>query len=332
GAPLARAGRPLAPPAHAAPRLPESQGDPAFRAAIAAALGLDADDVVVCAPAEGIAVACTALLEPGDRVVVQTPCFQSLEELPRHLGCTVQRWPLVETDSGWRLDLDRLDALLVPGTKLLVVCAPHMPTGHLPTRTEADALFTLAADRGVWVLGDEMYRGLEPDPALRLPAAATRSGRVVALGGLSKTYGLPGLRLGWLASRDREAVAALLATKDYSTICAPAVDQLLGRVAFTVADRLAARSRAFIDDNLARARAFVARHPNRFAWRQPNAGSIALMRLRGGGASDFCQRAVAEASVMVVPSSVFDFGDDHIRLGLGRRGFPDALAALERWL
>src|SRR5215470_15329703 len=197
---LALAGVPLATLADVGLGYTESQGDPAFRAAVAAALGLDASDVVVCAPAEGIAVACTALLEPGDRVIVQTPCYQSQEELPRHLGCTVERWPLVETDSGWGLDLDRLDALLVPGTKLLVVCAPHMPTGYLPTRTEADALFALAADRGVWVLCDEMYRGLEPDPALRLPAAATRGGRVVALGGLSKTYGLPGLRLGWLAS------------------------------------------------------------------------------------------------------------------------------------
>lgn len=312
----------------------DSQGDPQLRADIAASLGggVGPEDVVVCAPAEGIALACTALLQPGDRVVVQTPSYQSLEELPRHLGCTVERWPLVETEGGWRLDLERLDALLTPGTKLLVVNAPQMPTGQQPTRAEADALFALAAARGVWVLCDEMYRGLEPDAARRLPAAASRGGRVVGLGGLSKTYGLPGLRLGWLASRDRGVVEGILRAKDYTTICAPGVDQFLARAAFTVADRLAARSRAIVDENLARARAFVARHADRFGWREPGAGSVAFIRLLGGGAGAFCERAVSEAGVMVVPSTVFDFGDAHIRLGLGRRGFPDALATLEGWL
>jgi len=310
----------------------DSQGDPPLRAAIAASLGVGPDDVVVCAPAEGIALACAALLEPGDRVVVQAPCFQSLDELPRHLGCTVERWPVAETDGGWRLDLDRLDALLAPGTKLLVILAPQMPTGQQPTRAEADALFALAAARGVWVFCDEMYRGLEPDASRRLPAAASRGGRVVALGGLSKTYGLPGLRVGWLASRDRGAVEAILRAKDYSTICAPGVDQFLARAAFNVADRLAARSRAIVDENLARARAFVARHADRFAWREPGAGSVAFIRLLGGGAEAFCERAVNEAGVMVVPSTVFDFGDAHIRLGLGRKGFPDALSCLEAWL
>jgi aspartate/methionine/tyrosine aminotransferase len=329
---LALAGWPAARLLDAGLGYTESPGAPELRAAIAARAGVAAADVVVCAPAEGILLAASALLAPGDRVVVETPGYQSLEELPRRLGCTVARWPLVETEAGWRMDLERLDELVVPGTRLLVVNAPHNPTGHQPSPAELGAILALAEARGARVLIDEMYRGLEPRPEQRLPPVAALDARAVSLGGLSKSFGLAGLRIGWLATRDREAVDAVIAHKDYTTICAPGPTQLLACAALEQADALEARARAIIAANLERARAFVARHAARFAWRAPDAGSVALARLAGGGAEAFCARAVAEAGVMIVPSTVFDFGDAHVRLGLGRTGFGPALAALEAWL
>jgi len=310
----------------------DSQGDPMLRSVIGATHGVNADDIVVCAPAEGIFLIATALLEPGDRVVVETPCYQSLEELPRRLGCTVVRWPLVETADGWRMDLDRLDELLAPGTRLLVLNAPHNPTGHLPSRTDMDAIFALADARGARVLVDEMYRGLERTSAERLEPACARNERAVSLGGLSKTHGLPGLRIGWLATRDRPLVEALIAHKDYTTICASGPTQILARAALENHDALAARSLDIVAANLERARSFIDRHGERFAWREPAAGSVAFMRYTAGSAAAFCERAAEEAGVMVVPSTVFDFEDAHVRLGLGRRGFAAALAALEAWI
>jgi aspartate/methionine/tyrosine aminotransferase len=301
----------------------DSQGDPALRERAAGFYpGLGADDIVVTnAPEEGIFLALRALLGPGDRAVVQVPCYQSLTEVAADRGADVVPWPLVETATGWRADLDALEPLL-DGAKLLVVNAPHNPTGWLPGAAEHDRLVGLCAARGVWLFSDEMYRGLERTE--RLAPAASRWERAISLWGTSKSFGLPGLRIGWLALRDRRLRDEIVGIKDYTTICASGPGQLLARVALDAADALFARSRAIIDANLERARRI-----GWLDWREPSAGPIAFARLRAGGAADFCARAVREASVMVVPSTVFDFGDDHIRLGLGRRGFAAALAALE---
>jgi aspartate/methionine/tyrosine aminotransferase len=324
-------------PAEALGRLPlsytDTRGEPPLRERIAAAYeGLGSDDVAVCAPSEGIRIACEALLEPGDRIVVETPCYQALEEVPRQLGCQVIPWPLLETPTGWRMDLDHLETLLVPGTKLLILNAPHNPTGHLPTIAEMTAIVDLAERRGVRLFCDEMYRGLEYRTEDRLPPVCQRSASAVSLGGLSKTYGVPGLRVGWLATQDRTALDAMVARKDYTTICASAPSQVLACAALDCADALAARSRGFVSQNLPLATAFLGRHPDRFAWRAPLAGSVAFARVLAGGAAAFCESAVSGCGVMIVPSTVFNFGDGHVRIGLGRRGFADAVTALEAWL
>ena len=324
-------------PAEALARLPlsytDTQGEPPLRDRISARYaGLRPDDILVCTPSEGIRIAAEALLEPGDRVVVQMPCYQALEEIPRQLGCAVVGWPLVETEGGWRMDLDHLASLLDARTKLLVLNAPHNPTGHLPSASEMNTIVALAKDRGVRLFCDEMYRGLERRPSDRLPPVCLAAERAVSLGGLSKTYGVPGLRIGWLATRDRSALAGMVARKDYTTICASAPSQLLACAALDCADALAARSQGFVAENLERATAFVARHPDLLAWRTPLAGSVAFPRWLRGGAAAFCERAVSETGVMIVPSTVFNFGDAHIRVGLGRRGFADAIGALEPWL
>src|SRR5262249_46824061 len=193
----------------------ESAGGPALRARIAAMYpGLGTDDILVCgAPEEAIYLAMTTLLGPGDRVVVQVPCYQSLLEIAEHRGADVARWPLVETERGWRADLDQLAALMVPGTKLVIMNTPHNPTGWLATARLVD-------DRGAYLFADEMYAGLERPAGARLPPAATLSARAISLWGMSKSFALPGLRIGWLATRDRDVRDAALRYKDYTTICA----------------------------------------------------------------------------------------------------------------
>ena len=312
----------------------ESQGTTALRERIATLYpGLSPDDVVVTsAPEEAIYLAMTTLLEPGDRVVVQVPCYQSLAELASHRGCEVVRCPMVETETGWRLDLDHLAALLERPTKLLVVNAPHNPTGYLPTHGEQAAVIGLAEARGCWVFSDEMYHGLEREAARRLAPAVLRYPRAISLWGMSKSFALPGLRIGWLALRDRRLRDAIIAYKDYTTICSSAPSELLAAIALDRREIILARSRALIEDNLALAIDFAARRPDLIAWRDGQGGSVRLVRLRGGGAHELAERCARGGGVMVVPSTMFDAGDEHIRLGLGRRGFPAALDALERFL
>ncbi len=312
----------------------ESQGDPTLRATIAQFYStLTAENILVAnAPEEVIFLVMQALLNPGDRVVVQIPCYQSLSELAAYRGCQVQPWPLAETEEGWRLDLDHLAKLLTPETRLLVINAPHNPTGYLPSLTEFEAILELAANQGIWLFCDEMYRGLEYNAAIRLPSASERYERAISLWGMSKSFGLAGLRLGWLALQDRALLAALNRWKDYTTICSSAPSELLARVALQQAETIIQRNLTIIQANLQLVREFMASQTDRFAWREPLAGPIAFTRLHRESAADFCEKLVQESGVLLVPATVFDFGDSHLRFGLGRRNFPEGLAALKAYL
>lgn len=312
----------------------ESQGDPALRAAIARFYSrVSADQVVVTnAPEEAILLTMLALLRPGDRVVVQTPCYQSLFELPVFRGCQVASWPMQETEHGWRLDLDQLAELVTPDTRLVIVNLPHNPTGYLPSPDEFEAILSLVARHGVWLFCDEMYRGLEYDPGQRLPAAADRYPRAVSLWGMSKTFGLAGLRIGWLASTDTWFIQEVQRLKDYTTICSSAPSELLARLALNQAETLMQRNVSIIQANLAQVRPFMQRWMQLFAWRAPSAGPIAFVRWHQGSALAFCTELTQGCGVLLVPSTVFDFGDQHLRWGFGRRNFGQGLAVLDAYL
>jgi aspartate/methionine/tyrosine aminotransferase len=312
----------------------ESQGDPALRATIARFHShITAEDVVVTnAPEEAIFLVMMALVNPGERVVVQTPCYQSLFELAAHWGGDVYPWPMVETEGGWRMDLDLLADLVNADTRLLVINTPHNPTGYLPTAAEFDTILDLTSRHGVWLFCDEMYRGLEYTPADRLTSASDCYPRAVSLWGMSKTFGLAGLRIGWLTTQDHQLIRSLLQLKDYTTICSSAPSEFLARVALEQAEATIQRNVGILQANLERVHEFMARWSDVFAWREPLAGPIAFVRLREGSATAFCRVAARERGVLLVPSTLFDFGDSHIRLGLGRWNFRDGLVALDAHL
>ena len=318
----------------------ESQGAPALRERIADLYANVGPDQVIGlgAPEEGIFLTMHALLEPGDEVVVLTPCYDSLANVAEYLGCRVARWQVVEAEeppdgpSGWRLDLDALERLVTPRTRLVVVNFPHNPTGYLPSRDEWQRIVQIVGRDGAWLFSDEMYRGLEYDPAARLPSGCDLYERGITLAGLSKTYGLAGLRVGWLALRDTALRDRILGWKDYTTICASAPSEVLAQVALQAGDALAERSRRIIRDNLALADPFFARWRSIFRWNRPQAGSVALVGLRGRSARDFASKLVAEQGVLLLPSVGLGFGDGHVRFGFGRLSFAEGLEQLERYL
>lgn len=312
----------------------ESPGHPVLRARIAGMhTGITPDNVLCAVPEEAIFLAMHSLLEPGDRVVAVQPAYQSLQEVARALGCRVDLWPLARTGAGWSMDLDALEQALKKPAKLLVVNFPHNPTGYQPSREEFETVLNMAGAAGARVFSDEMYRGLEFSGGAPLPSAAEVSETAVALSGLSKTYALPGLRSGWLVSRDRQFLDRAQAFKDYTTICAPGPSEILSIIALASREAIAERSRALVRENLALARKFFAVRKETFTLVEPMAGSICVAELIGGrDASEFCEAAVQEESVMVVPSRAFDMDGEYIRLGLGRKTFPRALEALERYL
>jgi aspartate/methionine/tyrosine aminotransferase len=312
----------------------ESTGHPLLRAEIAKLYDtIDPDEVLVFAGAEE-AIFCLSnvLLGPGDHAVVTWPGYQSLYEVGRAGGAEVFLHELREGD-GWALDVERLIASVRPTTRLVVVNAPHNPTGMLPTHAEWARLTGELADRGIHLLADEVYRFLELDEADRLTPGADAFTRGVSLGVMSKSFALAGLRIGWLATRDRDLLARCAAFKDYTTICSSAPSEILALIGLRARDVVLARSRRVVETNLVHLDRFFADHADRFSWVRPRGGSIGFPRLLDDEPIDaFAARLVEAEGVLLLPGSQFGFEGNHFRIGFGREDLPDALAGLERFL
>jgi aspartate/methionine/tyrosine aminotransferase len=312
----------------------ESTGHPLLRAEIASLYdGLEADDVLVFAGAEE-AIFClsSVLFSPGDHAVVTWPGYQSLYEVARAEGADVTLHELREAD-GWRLDVERLIASLRPETRLVVVNAPHNPTGMLPTPGEWARLADAFADRGIRFLADEVYRYLETDDAALLTAGADLFPLGVSLGVMSKSFAMPGLRIGWLATRDRELLDRCARMKDYTTICSAAPSEVLALIGLRARDRVLARSRRIVADNLVVLDDLFRRRADRLSWVRPRGGSIGFPRLLDDEPiDDFAARLVDAEGVLLLPASQFGHPGNHFRLGFGRENLPVAVERLEAFL
>ncbi len=311
----------------------ESRGLPLLRREIASLYeGVDPEQVFVAAPQELILLAMDALLQKGDHVVCTFPGYQSLYELASAKGCVVDRWEPRE-DEGWRFDVAELEKLLRPDTKLVIVNFPHNPTGALPAEKDFRRVAELVASRGIALFSDEMYRFLELDPRDRLPSACELSDRALTLCGMSKAFGLAGLRVGWLIVKDRAVYERLAELKDYTTICAAAPSEVLALVGLRARETLLARHRARLMRNLGLLDGFFARQRRSFGWTRPKAGTIGFASfLRPEPVDEFCERLVREAGVLLLPSTVYEYAAPHVRFGFGRENMPEALARLDRFL
>lgn len=310
----------------------ESTGAPGLRSEISRLYRtIGPEQVLVHAGAEeAIFLFMHAALSPGDHVIVHTPCYQSLAEVARSIGCEVSAWRARE-ENGWALDPGELPRLARPRTKVIVLNTPHNPTGWQMTTEAYRGVAAFAEEQGIILFSDEVYRGLEHDPGARLPAGCDCGRRAVSLGVMSKTYGLPGLRIGWVATHDVGLLSRMAALKDYTTICASAPGELLAEVALRYESEIAGRNRAIIAENLGLLDAFMAGRPDLFAWQRPCAGPIAFPRFLGGDAAAFCDELVRVAGVLLLPGSVYEDGGNHVRVGFGRASMPAALRALEEF-
>jgi len=311
----------------------ETKGAPSLRREIGRLYGTIApDDVLVFAGAEeGVFLFMRACLKKGDHIVVHVPCYQSLSEIALSAGCEVSRWQARE-EEGWAPALDELRRLVRPETRAIVVNFPHNPTGYQMTRGELDELVRIAAAPGIILFSDEVYRESEFDRGDRLPAACDIYPRAISLGVMSKAYGLPGLRIGWVATHDREILEKMERMKDYTTICAGAPGEYLAEVALRHREAVTGRNREIIASNLALAGEFFSRHAGTFSWVPPRAGPVAFPRLLEGDVDTFCDELVSKAGVLLLPGTLFGDTGNHFRIGLGRRNVPEAVARLDEYI
>jgi aspartate/methionine/tyrosine aminotransferase len=311
----------------------QSEGHPLLRRAIASLYEkVEPDQILVFAGAEeAIFTFANVALDRGDHAIAIWPAYQSLYEVARASGADVTLLPL-EHARGWQLDLHALRRAVRPTTRAIIVNFPHNPTGAMIDRETLEALVAIAADAGAVLFSDEVYRGIEYDPKDRLPGAADLDERAVSLGVMSKSFALPGLRIGWIASRDPVLLRRLAAFKDYLTICNSAPSEVLALIALRAKEVVLERSRAIVRSNLERADRFFRERADRFEWVRPRAGCIAFPKLLANSSIDDFARRLGEAEgVMLLPGSTYGHPGNHFRLGYGRRSFSVAIDRLERF-
>jgi aspartate/methionine/tyrosine aminotransferase len=308
----------------------DHRGQPGLRARIAADdERLAADDILlVPGAAAALFIVATSLVDRGDRIVVARPNYATNLETPRALGADVA-WLDLRHDAGWRIDLDRLQSLLTPETRLVSLTSPHNPTGQVIDEPTMLAIVGMIERHPkARLLVDETYRELAFDGAARLVAG--RSERAIGVSSLSKAFGLPGIRLGWISSRDRTLMDRFLAAKEQILITDSVIDEAIGDAAMRRRDELLPPLRAGVAIAFERVRAWLAAD-DRFEWVEPRGGAVGFPRIRADVALDvdaFYAHLFERHGTLVGPGHWFDQPRRHFRLGYG---WP-TLAQLEEGL
>ncbi len=308
----------------------EAPGHPELRREIASLYsGIDATDVLVHAGAqEAIFNFMNVALSPQDHIIVHAPCYQSLFQVAQSIGCEISFWN-ANADDGWNLDCKELQSLFRKNTKVVVLNSPHNPTGYLMDKEKYAKVIRLTEQHGVTLFMDEVYKGLEYDEAKALPSACEVSPHGVSLGVMSKSFGLAGLRIGWVATQNKKILNEMASFKDYTSLCNSAPSEFLAGVAIRQQKKIIARNRQIIQTNLALLDPFFDEFNNLVEWNRPKAGCIAFPKWKGKGSSDeFCQRVLKGSGVLLAPSSRFSAGDQHFRIGFGRKNFSEGLTRL----
>ncbi len=316
----------------------ETWGAPLLREAIASTYdSLNASNVLCFAGAEeGVYTSMRVLLDKTDHAIVVVPNYQAAESVPLDI-CAVSGVPLLEQEA-WRLDLDELKNVLQPNTKLVSVCFPNNPTGAIPSHEIFKELIDFCRQHGLYLFCDEVYRLLELDESKRIPQAADVYEKALSLNVMSKAYGLPGLRIGWIASQDTALLQKLERYKHYLSICNSAPSEQLSIIALSVREQLLNIVKARIGKNLIKLEHFFEKHANLFEWTQPDGGCIAYPKFLGrGGVEEFCQSLVEEAGVLLLPASIYhsellESPQNRFRIGFGREGIDEGLAAFDEFL
>ena len=259
----------------------ESEGSPSLRREICGIYrNIAPNEILVHSGAEeAIFLFMHAVLEAGDHVIVHWPCYQSLCEVAHSIGCQMTLWKANEK-RGWALDIDDLKQSIRPNTKVIIINTPHNPTGYLIPVGMFKEVIHIAQEKGIILFSDEVYRESEYQPEDRLPAACDLGEHTVSLGVTSKTYGLAGLRIGWIATHNSDIYARMAILKDYTTICNSAPSEFLAELALRHRSELVKRNLELIAGNLAILDQFFSRYTNRFKWQRPKAGCIGFPKGR----------------------------------------------------
>ena len=313
----------------------EAKGLPLLRKTIACELypEFDPDQILMFAGAEeGIFCALHAIIKADDHIVVLTPCYQSLIEVPKLKGAEVTEAQLKE-ENNWRIDLRAIEKAIKPNTKCIIINFPHNPTGQVIEEEELKALSDICKSKGIQLFSDEVYRLLgHPDKPWASPAALVYD-KALSLGVMSKAYGMGGLRIGWIACKDTNLLKKIEQVKHYTSICNSAPSEILSLIALCNKDKILERNNNIVSSNLKLLDRFFTEYDHLFEWVRPQGGCVGFVKYKGlEPVSSFCDRLLREKNVLLMPASIYNYESNHFRIGFGRKNMSESLEQFEEFL
>ncbi|MFC2151836.1 aminotransferase class I/II-fold pyridoxal phosphate-dependent enzyme [Bacteroidota bacterium] len=310
----------------------ESEGNPLLRQAIGKHYqNASKENIIVASPGELNFIAMNVLLNAGDHVITVLPAYQSLYEVVRSLGCDISYWK--PNPGNWHFNPDDLEQLVQKNTKLIIINFPHNPTGSYLTRSELNKVVDIARKNNIPIFSDEMYHKLTISEMEELPPLSDIYERGISLWGTSKSFGMAGLRIGWIVTKDTELIKKILAFKDYLSICNNAPSEILALIALNHINKFVIPNIQKIKRNIQIFKDFATQHGNLFHFIPPKAGSTAFVKLNiKETALEFSNKLVEQTGIMTVPAEMFGFEDKYLRIGFGRESLPETLNELEKYL
>ena len=272
------------------------------------------------------------LLNEEDHVITQFPIYQSLFEIANSIGCKVSPWQLKQGESNWEMDINELENLIQDNTKLIVLNSPNNPTGFTFTKKEFEKIIKIAKKKDIYIFCDEVYKGIELDGEKR-PWLADLYERGISLGVMSKSYGLAGLRIGWIATKDLQIIEKMTKMKHYTSICSSAPSEYLATLALKHGEAILEKNLNLIKSNIKIANIFFLKYPNLFYFNKPMAGPVGFIKINIDiPIKEFCDKLVKEKGVLLLPANIYDYEGQYFRMGFGRNNFETSLNMFEQFL
>ena len=316
----------------------QTYGAPDLRQEIAKIYDNLADENILCfaGAEEGIYAAMRCLLSPDDHAIVIVPNYQAAETIPLNI-CDVTGIPLNAEDD-WSLDIELIAKALRPNTKLISINFPHNPTGKVISKKTLEELVNIARTFDLYIFSDEVYRGIEKHENIRLPQIADIYEKGISLNVMSKAYGLPGLRIGWIACQDKELLTKFERYKLFLSICNSGPSERLALIALKAKEQILARNRTILDDNAIKLDTFFAEFPDLFQWIRPDGGAVAYPKyLKSDDCNAFCHDLLIQTGILVLPpktyhSELMPTPQNHFRIGFGRKNLAEMLDVFYHYL
>ncbi|MCK5312066.1 MAG: aminotransferase class I/II-fold pyridoxal phosphate-dependent enzyme [Desulfobacteraceae bacterium] len=312
----------------------ESKGHPILRQEISKLYeDIYPSEILVAAPEEAIFIAMNTILTTNDHIIVTYPGYQSLFEIANSIGCGLSKWEPDYDTNGFSFDIEKLEALVQKNTKMIIINFPHNPTGAHINQEQLNKIVNLADNNNIFLFADEMYQFLEHNQNNRIKSICDLYENGISLCGMSKSFSLAGLRIGWLATKNKQVYKKATEFKDYTTICNSAPSEILAIIGLRAKNEIIKRNLNIIQTNLNLLDAFFKRYKSIFDWHRPSAGSIAFPHLKlDKPVSLFCKEVLDQKSVLLLPSDLYEYKSNNFRIGFARKNMPQSLDKLEEYI